>query len=93
MSFIKKITLSEQGINSGPQYAVYSCPDGVNWTFIQNVNLPIVGASVNITFPNNAVLIKLTSIGLCNTSVIHIIPNTLGGDFNIDFSYYDFNVY
>jgi len=93
MSFKKKITLTEQGIDSGPGYSVSSSPDGNTWTFITNVTLPSIGATAVITFPDNAVLMRLTSLGICDNSVIHIIPNALGGDFSIDFSYLDFNVY
>jgi len=93
MSFKKRIILTEQGINSGPTYAAYSSPDGTNWTFITNVTLPSLGSSVVITFPNNAVIMKLTSLGICDNSVIKTIPNTLGGDFSINFSFNDFNVY
>lgn len=93
MSFKKNIILTEQGVNSGPQYAVYSSVDGNTFTFLQNVSLPSVGSQVVITFPNNAVIMKLTSLGICDNSVIHVIPGSLLGDFNIDFSYYDFNVY
>jgi hypothetical protein len=93
MSFKKRITLTEKGVDSGPLYGVYSSPDGNTFSFIENVVLPSVGSKVTITFPDNAVIMKLTSLGICNNSVIQVIPNTLGGDFNIDFSYYDFNVY
>jgi hypothetical protein len=93
MSFKKKITLTEQGIDSGPIYEVYSSADGNLFTFITTVTLPTLGSQVVITFPDNAVLMKLRSTGICKNPVIHVIPNTLGGDFNIDFSYFDFNVY
>lgn len=93
MSLRKKIVLTEQGVNSGPQYGVYISPDGNTWTFVSNVTLPSVGSSAVITVQNNTTLVRLTSIGVCNNSIIQVLPGSLGGDFNIDFSYFDFNVY
>lgn len=87
----KKITLTEQGVNSGPVYGVYTSTDGVTYTFLQNVTLPHIGAYVILNIAYGNVTIELTSLGLCNNSVVHVIPGSLLGDFSLDFSQLDFN--
>jgi len=88
---LKKITLTEQGINSGPVYGVYTSTDGVTYTFLQNITLPTIGAYAIVEIPYGNVTVELTSLGLCNNSVIHTIPGSLLADFSLDFSQLDFN--
>ena len=86
------ITLTDDGANSGPTYAVYSSPDGVNFTFLQNATLTNVGDTAVVLFPENGVVCKLVNINAsCSNSVVHVIPGSLAGDFNFDFSQLDFN--
>jgi hypothetical protein len=86
------ITLTDEGANSGPTYAVYTSPDGVNFTFLQNVTLANVGDTTTILFPESAVVCKLVNINaICSNSIVHVIPGSLAGDFSFDFSQLDFN--
>ena len=86
------ITLTDAGANSGPTYDVYTSPDGVNFTFLQNVTLSNVGDSVVLLFPESAVVCKLVNINSsCSNSIVHVIPGSLAGDFSFDFSQLDFN--
>jgi len=86
----KTITLTEKGAKAGPAYNIYWTADGV-FTFLETVVLNSVGASVIITLPNNAIAVKLTSIGDCTNSVTNPIPGVTLGDFDIDFDQLDFN--
>lgn len=86
------ITLIDDGANSGPIYEVYSSPDGVNFTFLQNVTLTDVGDTAVVLFPENGVVCKLVNINSnCSNSIVHVIPGSLAGDFSFDFSQLDFN--
>jgi hypothetical protein len=87
----KTITLSEKGAKAGPAFDIYWTADGVVFTFLETVVLNSVGASVIITLPNNAIAVKLTSIGDCTNSVTNAIPEVTLGDFDIDFDQLDFN--
>jgi hypothetical protein len=87
----KTITLSEKGAKAGPAFDIYWTADGVVFTFLETVVLNSVGASVIITLPNNAIAVKLTSIGDCTNSVTIPIPEVTLGDFDIDFDQLDFN--
>lgn len=89
----RTITLIDRGVDSGPFYGVYQSTDGINYTFIQNVNLPSVGSTTSITFTTGNTILKLVDLSACGGEIVHVIPGTLGGDFNIDFSALDFNVY
>ena len=91
MSIYKTITLSEKGAKAGPAFDIYWTADGVVFTFLETVVLNSVGASVIITLPNNAIAVKLTSIGDCTNSVTNPIPGVTLGDFDIDFDQLDFN--
>lgn len=87
----KTITLSEKGAKAGPAFDIYWTADGVVFTFLETVVLNNVGASVIITLPDNAIAVKLTSIGDCTNSVTIPIPEVTLGDFDIDFDQLDFN--
>jgi hypothetical protein len=91
MSIYKTITLSEKGAKAGPAFNIYWTADGNIFTFLETVILNSIGASVIITLPNNAIAIKLTSIGNCTNSVTNSIPGVTLGDFAIDFNQLDFN--
>jgi hypothetical protein len=91
MSIYKTITLTEKGAKSGPTYNIYWSADGTIFTFLQAVVLSSVGSTINITLPNNAVVIRLTSLGDCTNSVTNPIPGVTLGDFAIDFDQLDFN--
>jgi hypothetical protein len=93
MAIQKKITLTNSSINAGPGYAVYTSIDCNTFTLLQNIILANVGDYAIVTIGNSVSCIKLVSLGLCNNSVTHVVPGALGGDFNIDFSALDFNVY
>ena len=86
------ITLTDAGANSGPTYDVYTSPDGVVFTLLQNVTLANVGDNITILFPESAVVCKLVNINAsCSNSIVHVIPGSLAGDFSFDFSQLDFN--
>ena len=87
------LTLTNKDIDSGPFYGVYQSTDGITYTFIQNVTLSSVGATANVSYTIGNTIIKLVDLGACGNEMVHVIPGTLGGDFNIDFSALDFNVY
>jgi Fe2+ transport system protein FeoA len=91
MSLNKKITLTNSSINSGPGYSVYASTDCNTYFLIENVVLANIGDYVIVSVPDTTMCIKLVSLGLCNNSVIHVVPGALMGDFNIDFSQLDFN--
>jgi hypothetical protein len=91
MSVTKIITLTDQGINSGPFYTVYYSADCINFTASLDVNLYYLGQSVSVNVPNNTHCIKLVSKGVCTNSVTHTVPGALNGDFGFDFSQLDFN--
>lgn len=91
MSIYKTITLSEKGAKAGPAYDIYWTADGVVFTFLETVVLNSVGTSVVITLPDNAIAVKLTSIGNCTNSVTNSIPGVTLGDFAIDFDQLDFD--
>lgn len=91
MSIYKTITLSEKGAKAGPAFNIYWTADGTIFTFLETVVLSSVGASVIITLPNNAIAVKLTSIGECTNSVTNSIPGVTLGDFAIDFDQLDFD--
>ena len=87
------ITLTEKIKKAGPDFEVYYSDDCNTYTYLQTIKLANIGASVDVTVPYNSSCIKLVSTGECGNSVVHVIPGALGGDFNIDFSFLDFNVY
>jgi hypothetical protein len=87
------ITLTEKIKKAGPDFEVYYSDDCNNYIYAETIQLANIGASVNITVPNTSSCIKLVSLGDCGNSVVHVIPGALGGDFNIDFSFADFNVF
>jgi hypothetical protein len=71
MSVSKIITLTEQGLNSGPNYNVSYSPDCVVYTASLDVNLSYLGQSVTISVPDNTQCIKLTSTGECTNAVVN----------------------
>jgi hypothetical protein len=91
MSLYKTITLTEKGAKAGPSYDIYWSADGTIFTFLQTAVLSSIGSTINITLPNNARVIRLTSIGNCSNSVTEGIPGVTLGDFTIDFDQLDFN--
>jgi hypothetical protein len=91
MSIQKTITLSEKGAKAGPAFNIYWTANGNTFTFLETVVLSSVGTSVVITLPDNAIAVKLTSIGNCTNSVTNSIPGVTLGDFAIDFDQLDFN--
>jgi hypothetical protein len=91
MSIQKTITLSEKGAKAGPAFNIYWTADGTIFTFLETVVLNNVGASVIITLPDNAIAIRLTSLGDCTNSVTNSIPGVTLGDFAIDFDQLDFD--
>ena len=77
MSLITKIiTLTDQGITSGPIYTLYYSPNCVEYTQSVNVNLFYLGQSVSVEVPDTTSCIKLVSNGKCTNEVIKIIPTT-----------------
>lgn len=88
---LKKITLTDNSVNSGPVYAVYQSLDCNTFTLVQNVTLVNVGDSAIVNVNNNVQCIKLISLGLCTNQVTHVVPGALSGDFSYDFSQLDFN--
>ena len=93
ISTIITITLTEKIKKAGPDFEVYYSDDCNNYTYLQTIQLANIGDAVNVTVPNTSSCIKLVSLGDCGNSVVHVIPGALGGDFNIDFSSLDFNVF
>jgi len=91
MSQYKTITLTEAGAKAGPTFNIYWSADGTTFTFLQTAILSSVGSTINITLPDNARVIRLTSIGNCSNSVTEGIPGASLGDFSIDFNQLDFN--
>ena len=87
------ITLTEKIKKAGPDFEIYYSDDCNNYTYLQTIQLANIGDAVNVTVPNTSSCIKLVSLGDCGNSVVHVIPGALGGDFNIDFSFLDFNVF
>jgi hypothetical protein len=73
MSVSKIITLTDQGINSGPNYNVSYSPDCVTYTASLDVTLNYLGQSVTISVPNDTQCIKLTSLGVCTNDVISYV--------------------
>ena len=77
MSLITKIiTLTDQGINSGPVYTLYYSPNCVEYTQSVNVNLFYLGQSVSVEVPDTTSCIRLVSNGKCTNEVTRIIPTT-----------------
>jgi hypothetical protein len=91
MSVTKILTLTEQGAKSGPTYNIYWTADGITFIFLQTTLIGSVGTSIYITLPDNAIAVKLTSIGNCTNSVTNDIPGATLGDFAIDFDQLDFD--
>ena len=92
MSIQKTITLTDKGGKAGPQFNVYYSLNGLTYVFLQLVTLNTIGASVVVTLPDNARLIKLVSLGLCSNEIVHGIPGASLGDFSpLDFDKLDFN--
>ena len=91
MSLYKTITLTEAGAKAGPTYDIYWSADGTIFEFLQTAVLSSVGSTINITLPDNARVIRLTSRGVCSNSVTEGIPGVTLGDFAIDFDQLDFN--
>jgi len=87
------ITLTEKFKKAGPNYEVYYSDDCNDYTYLETIELPNIGDDVNVTVPYTSSCIKLVSLGDCTNAVVHVIPGALGGDFNIDFSFADFNVF
>ena len=87
----KRITLTDKGINAGPVFSVFTSPDCNTYTLYGTVTLASVGASVIISIPDTTQCIRLTSVGICNNSIIHTVPGALQGDFSFDFSQLDFS--
>ena len=91
MSIQKTITLSEKGAKAGPAFNIYWTADGTIFVFLEAVVLSSVGSSVIVTLPDNAIAIRLTSLGDCTNSVTNSIPGVTLGDFAIDFDQLDFD--
>lgn len=91
MAILKKITLTESGVNAGPGYSVYTSPDCNTFTLLQSVILTSPGQSVIVSVPDTTSCIKLVSLGICSNAVTHVVPGALSGDFSFDFSQLDFN--
>jgi hypothetical protein len=91
MSLYKTITLTEKGVKAGPTFNIYWSADGTTFTFLQTAILSSVGSTINITLPDNARVLRLTSIGDCGNSVTEGIPGVTLGDFALDFNQLDFN--
>ena len=91
MSIYKTITLSEKGAKAGPAFNIYWTADGTIFVFLEAVVLSSVGSSVIVTLPDNAIAIRLTSLGDCTNSVTNSIPGVTLGDFAIDFDQLDFD--
>ena len=91
MSIYKTITLTEKGAKSGPSYDIYWSANGSTFVFLETAILSSVGSTINITLPDNAKVIRLTSRGECSNSVTEGIPGVTLGDFALDFDQLDFN--
>ena len=87
------ITLTEKFKKAGPTYEVYYSDECNDYIYSETIQLVNIGDAVNLTVPNTSSCIKLVSLGDCSNAVVHVIPGALGGDFNIDFSFADFNVF
>lgn len=91
MAIQKKITLTDNSVNSGPGYGVYQSADCNTFFFVENVTLVNVGDYVIVTVNDTCECIKLISLGICTNQVTHVVPGSLEGDFSFDFSQLDFN--
>jgi hypothetical protein len=75
------ITLTSKGNSAGPSYrAQYStdCVNYINTIGTSLINLPNVGSTATITYPDNAVCLRLVnqSVGCDNNFVIQVIGTT-----------------
>ena len=91
MAIQKKITLTDNSVNSVPAYAVYQSIDCNTFSFVQNVTLVNVGDYAIVTVNDTCSCIKLISLGICTNQVTHVVPGVLYGDFSYDFNQLDFN--
>jgi hypothetical protein len=75
----RKITLTELGGNSGPNYSVFyslDCNSYIQSSDCISVSLPTPGSSVYCTVDTDTTCIKLTSLGSCTNSEIEDLRPT-----------------
>lgn len=80
MAIVKEVTLTEKGLNAGPEYEIWFSSNGINYIQVQGIfNLPEIGDSVTVNVADDAQYIKLINLSpTCNENevVVSLVATT-----------------
>lgn len=75
MAIVKEVTLTEKGLNAGPDYEIWFSSNGINYIQVQGTfSLPEIGDSVTVNVADDAQYIKLINLSpTCNENEV-VVP-------------------